>query len=297
MTSRRSGQDDPDDPSDRRASPTYVSRRFSVTGFVVLTFAITWVVWIPRALAANGSGPDWVVTFGSVWSHGPAIAAVVASLLWGGRPALRDLGARLIRWRVGAQWYLLVLAGPAAVWLLTAALHTALGGEASDAAPLAVEAGLVGAVPLLLALCLTDGLGEETGWRGYALPRLLERTRPVTASLLLGMIWALWHLPLYWTPGVPLYQSPILLLFVDLPITSLLYTWVFRHTGGSALLAVLLHGAGNLFAVPLHSAGEGPLQPFLLAVLVRAALAVAAVVAFRRGGERTGAVTADAKSG
>jgi membrane protease YdiL (CAAX protease family) len=182
----------------------------------------------------------------------------------------------------------LVLAGPAVLWLLTAGVHAVLGGDTSQVEPFAVRAGVWGAVSLLVVLCLTDGLGEETGWRGYGLPRLLERTGPVRASLLLGVVWAVWHLPLYWTPGVPLYQSPILLLFVDLPITALLYTWVFLHTGGSALLAILLHSAANLFAVPLPSQGEGPLQPFLLAMLIRALLAVAVIVAFRRASARSG---------
>ena len=260
--------------------------RFNVAGYFALTLVITWAAWIPRSLAANGTGEDFWITLGDMWTYGPAAAAVLASLLWGGNAGIRELGTRLIRWRVHPGFYALVLVGPAGVWLLTAGAYTALGGDASDVTPAAVRAGAWAVVPLLVVLCLTDGLGEETGWRGYALPRLLERTGPVSASLILGVVWALWHLPLYWTPGVPLYHSPILLLFIDLPLTALLYTWVFRHTGGSALLAILLHGASNVFAVPLPSDGASALPAFLLAMLIRACLAVAVVVAFRRAAAR-----------
>jgi membrane protease YdiL (CAAX protease family) len=269
-----------------RDHPVTWPRRYPVTIFVTLALVITWVVWVPRALATalEWSGPvaDSFTSLGAVWSYGPAAAAVAAALLTGGRPALRELGARLTRWRVHPGWYAVVLGGPPAVWLTAAAAHLALGGDAADAVPLAVDAGLAGAVPLLLLLCLTDGLGEETGWRGYALPRLLKQTGPLRASLVLGLIWAVWHLPLYWTETAALYQTSILLLLIDLPVTAVLYTWVFQRTGGSALHAVLLHGTGNLFALPLPSNDDGSLSPFLLTMAVRVLLAIAVVLALRQ---------------
>ncbi|MCA1379151.1 CPBP family intramembrane glutamic endopeptidase, partial [Bradyrhizobium sp. IC4060] len=83
-------------------------------------------------------------------------------------------------------------------------LNVLLGGDPDDVRPGVVAVGLGGVVPLLLVLWLTDGLGEETGWRGYTLPRLLHRAGPVVASCLLAVVWAGWHLPLLWTDGVPL---------------------------------------------------------------------------------------------
>jgi membrane protease YdiL (CAAX protease family) len=93
-------------------------------------------------------------------------------------------------------------------------------------------------------------LGEETGWRGYALPRLLEATGPVGASLVLGVIWALWHLPLFWTEGSSLFESSVLVLLLRLPATSIMFTWLFQKTQGSLFLAILFHAALNLFAAP-----------------------------------------------
>jgi len=96
---------------------------------------------------------------------------------------------------------------------------------------------------------LTDGLGEELAWPGFALPRLLSRHNALVASLVLGVIWALWHLLLLWTEGNAMYCQPVWLLLVDIPAKSVLFTWVFLHTRGSVLLAMLFHGATNLFVV------------------------------------------------
>ena len=227
-------------------------QRHPVATFFVLAFAITWVVWVPRAAASQGLlASDLPIVVGQVWSWGPAIAALLAASLTGGRAAVRELGARLVRWRVGRQWYLVVLVGPAAFSFVVAGLYTLLlGGSWSAAAPQAFDRGVLALVPIFVVLALTDGMGEEVGWRGYALPRLLARHSALGASLLLGVLWALWHLPLFWTEGYPLYQSPIWLLFVDLPAQAIIYTWIFQHTRGSVLLAILLHAAGNLFALP-----------------------------------------------
>ena len=95
----------------------------------------------------------------------------------------------------------------------------------------------------------TDGLGEELAWRGFALPRLLTSHNALVASLILGVLWAAWHLPLVWTESAPLYQQPVWLLLLNMTAKSILFTWVFLHTRGSVLLAALLHATTNLFVV------------------------------------------------
>jgi CAAX protease family protein len=260
-------------PVARVGSPTTV--------FLLLAFLLTWGVWVPRALADAGAGGlGWARAAAPVSTYGPALAAVLTAALVGA-PALHDLGRRLIRWRVGGRWWAVVLAGPPLVWLLAAGLHVALGGTAADAVPLAVDAGPVGVLPLLLGLALTDGLGEETGWRGFALPRLLRRSGPATAGLLLGLVWAVWHAPLAWTSGAALEGTAVWLLLVQLPALSVLHTWVFLGTGGSALTAVLLHAVVNLFAVPLPGDGS-PWLPYLLQLGLQVALAVLVGAGWRR---------------
>jgi uncharacterized protein len=105
-------------------------------------------------------------------------------------------------------------------------------------------------LPLLLPILIaTDGLGEELARRGFALPRLLGRHSAIAASLILGIFWALWHLPLLWTSGIDEQQLPWWLLLLDVPAKSVLFAWVFLHTRGSAPIAVLLHAATNLLTV------------------------------------------------
>jgi uncharacterized protein len=123
-------------------------------------------------------------------------------------------------------------------------------------------------------LTLTDGLGEELAWRGFALPRLLTRYNALVASLVLGVIWALWHLPLLWTEGNGMFHQPVWLLLLDVTAKSVLFTWVFLHTRGSVLIAMLFHGATNLFIVSPDVASTGDLTLPLLAAVAKWALVV-----------------------
>ncbi|MGY1722105.1 CPBP family intramembrane glutamic endopeptidase [Blastococcus sp. SYSU DS0533] len=241
--------------------------------FLVLVFVVTWAVWVPRALESAGVlGSRWATELGTAWTYGPAVAAVLAAACTG-RVELRELGARVLRWRVGARWWAVVLAGPALLWLLAAGLHAGLGGAWDEVRPPAVEAGLPGLVPLLLLLALTDGLGEELGWRGWALPRLLRLRAPLAASLLLGLVWAVWHAPLHWTDGSALGGTATWLLLVQLPAAAVVWTWVFLQTGGALLPAIVLHASLSAFGTPLPGAAGGWGPWFLFAGLLAAVAA------------------------
>jgi membrane protease YdiL (CAAX protease family) len=240
--------------------------------FFLLTFLLTWMVWVPRALHPDG----WAGTVGAFWSWMPAVAAVVTAAVLG-RDALRDLGARLVRWRVGWQWYVLVLLGPAAFWGLVWSATAAAGWSDELGRPILLEQGVAGVLVILLVLVLTDGLGEETGWRGFALPRLLHRYGPIAASLLLGVVWALWHLPLFWTEGYPLAGSSPWVLLLELPAVAVVFTWIFQRTDGSALLAILLHAGLNLSTMSASVAGASARVTAL--VLILKWLVAAAIIA------------------
>src|SRR5215208_5858284 len=237
-------------------------RRHPLVTFFLLAYGLTWAIQIPVAAGVlEGSGwraVTWV----------PAIAALLAAALTGARGALRELGSRLVRWRVGWQWYLVVILGPAAFSLAVAGVYTLLGGSWSEAAPPALLEGALLFLPLfLLILTLTDGLGEELAWRGFALPRLLTRYNALVASVVLGVIWALWHLPLLWTQGNGMFHQPVWLLLLDVTAKSVLFTWVFLHTRGSVLIAMLFHGATNLFLVSPEVASTGDLGLPMLAMV------------------------------
>jgi uncharacterized protein len=237
-------------------------KRHPLVTFFLLVFILTWVVWVPRASGAP------LGVLGQAWTWIPAIAALLAAALTGGRGALRELGSRLVRWRVGWQWYVVVILGPAVFSLAVAGIYALFGGSWAEAAPPAILAGPLLLLPLFLAiLTLTDGLGEELAWRGFALPRLLTRYNALVASVVLGVIWALWHLPLLWTEGNGMFQLPVWLLLLDLTAKSILFTWVFLHTRGSVLIAMLFHGATNLFLVSPEVVSTGDLEVAVLAMV------------------------------
>ncbi len=249
--------------------------------FFLLAFGITWIVWIPRALNPGGffdSGIGEIL--GLVWSYGPALAAMATILITTGKGGLRELGARLETWRVGWVWYAVAILGPLALAAVTGLINVAFGGSFTEALSDIFDGGIVTVFLVLAVLCLTDGLGEETGWRGYALPRLLEFTGAVVASLVLGLIWAAWHLPLFWTEGASLHDSSILALFLRLPATSLMFTWLYQRTQGSLLLAIIFHAALNLFAAP-PTAGSIPTVA-CIAVAVHWVVAAALIPSIRR---------------
>jgi membrane protease YdiL (CAAX protease family) len=244
-----------------------------LVAFFVLAFGLTWAVWVPRAAGVP------VGAVGQLWTWVPAVAALLAAAPLGGRVAVAELGARLVRWRVGWRWYAVVVLGPAAFSLTVAALHALLGGSWAEAAPpvLSGETSLVLLPVFLAVLLLTDGLGEELAWRGFALPRLLVRHNALVASLSLGALWAAWHLPLIWTEGAPLFGQPVWLLLLDLAAKSVLFTWVFLHTRGSVLLAALFHATTNLFVVSPAAAGGASVGLLLLAAVAKLVLVVVVV--------------------
>jgi uncharacterized protein len=163
-----------------------------------------------------------------------------------------------------------VILGPAAFSLALAGIYTLFGGSWAEAAPPAILEGPLLLLPLFLViLTLTDGLGEELAWRGFALPRLLTRYNALVASVVLGVIWALWHLPLLWTEGNSMFHQPLWLLLLDVTAKSILFTWVFLHTRGSVLIAMLFHGATNLFIVSPDVASTGDLALPVLAMVAK----------------------------
>jgi CAAX protease family protein len=231
------------------ASIEPVSRRSSgaaVPLFVGVALALSGLYWLLFALRARGWLPFDPASdlLGAARGYTPALAAIVTTLALSGRDGLAALWQRVKKWRVAPRLYALALLGP-----LGASLVALLGARLSGAvAPLAP-----GAVPLpklaivFVFFALVDGpLGEEIGWRGYLLPKLLERRGPLVASLVVGVVWYLWHLPLYLATGRFEMTATFLLGYLVQNVAwSFVHTWFFRRSGGSAFLAVLLHTAGN----------------------------------------------------
>lgn len=206
---------------------------------------------VAYALLYAAQGRGWVDLtgldglLGALRGYGPTVAAVLTAWWAAGRGGLRELATRLTHWRVGWRVYALAILVPAAV---TATVAVLVGWRANlDWTVGEVRPGRL--VLIFFVFALIDGpLGEEVGWRGYLLPRLLEIVRPVPASVAIGLVWFVWHLPLYAADGSRTLDLTFLLLYAALNVAyAVLHTWLFLRAGGSALPAVVFHTAGNYF--------------------------------------------------
>jgi membrane protease YdiL (CAAX protease family) len=218
---------------------------------------------------------------------GPACAAVVCAAALGGGRALRALWATTTRWRAPGWLWLLALLGPFVVVspvVLVGLLTGTLQRATEPVSPLRL-------LVVFLAMAIFDGpLGEEIGWRGYLLPRLLDRIGPLAASGAVGVVWWLWHVPLYLADGRGLGLADWATYLATTLALSAVFTWFYLRSGGSTLMAILLHDTSN-FAVYLFfltlwvRVGESPVPKLAHAVVVLAAGGAAAVALYRsRGG-------------
>jgi membrane protease YdiL (CAAX protease family) len=262
------------------ASTPSVVRRHPVISFVVLTYAITWTLWAPLVVFRGQIPGPLAFVLIVLGSNVPSVLGILFVALLRGRSGVRILLGRLLRARIGLRWYLaaVALAVPAlcAVWV-----STLLGGPS----PVVVTTISAVVVSFLFSIFPGSAVGEELGWRGFALPRLQARHSALAASLIVGAAWGIYHFPLF------LLGSPIRPLALFLPfaigsvIMSIFYTWMYNGTGGSLLIVVLLHATTNLpLTVVYAPLGERVVPVFWL---LDAMLAITAAVLIARTGAAT----------
>lgn len=237
--------------------------KYSVPAFFLLTLALTWGLWIPAAFQPDDSPLQ--VVFGLLGAWAPAIVAIIISILEG-VGALRTLLRRLTIWRVSVLWYGFALVWPVVISLLTTGTSVLLGQLPPDfrnppvltaypAPPEVLQAGFLVLLPMaFLTQLFGSSLGEELGWRGFALPRLQAKNSPLYASILLGLFWGAWHLPRIWAPGEALPALEAADLIVGLVFNAIVYTWIFNNTRGSLLPVLLLHTSQALTGLFLAQA-------------------------------------------
>jgi len=206
-----------------------------------LAFGITWGLG-GLALLAGEIGPgrpslSQPLYYGAAF--GPSIAGVLMAASTGGWTGVRRLFARLLPSRSALPWYTAVLIGFPALNLAAARLL-----EPEFLAHLPAWPRLLYLLPLTL-VADTGPLGEEFGWRGFALPRMLERRRPLVAALILGAIWWAWHLPTFFISALSQHELSIPLFLVNVLALSVMMTWLFQRTRGDLLLMILVHVAAN----------------------------------------------------
>ena len=152
------------------------------------------------------------------------------------------------------------------------------------AAGLAVLLGVsssiqIGALSIFDSVIFVVVVGEELGWRGFALPSLLEKRSALAASLILGVLWSAWHLPTFLVPGTPQYGKSIIAFVLMTTTYSVLLAWIYVHTAGSVLIATLVHGAMNLFQ-GIFLGGVDPTKQYWLLAASYGAAALAIVLVF-----------------
>ena len=243
-------------------------RRHPLITFFVLAYALSWWPWILYALDLS---PQPIAGFG------PFLAAIVVLAITRSKTGVVALLRRMVRWRVAPVWYAVALLLPVAITVISAMLNVLLGAQGASSADLG---GWPSLIPTFFILLLVPGLGgawEEPGWRGYALPRLQTGRSALVASLMLGVLWALWHLPLM-VVGEVNWSDLVLVIAV-----SVVFAWVFNNASGSVLIVMLMHAmnntiSGNFFG-PMFSGADSVRQSWLLAALWCAVAIVLIVVA------------------
>ncbi|HET7538775.1 MAG TPA: CPBP family intramembrane glutamic endopeptidase [Polyangiaceae bacterium] len=243
-----------------------------VAWFFLLTFGITWGLQLPGVLAQRGllpGDPGSYLPLAGLGMLGPLLSATWLSFREGGSAAVKRLYAPLLHFRVHWAWYLLALAVPGALltgllWLLN------LAGRHGPTLYFPAFGALLAGVVISLV--------EEVGWRGYALPRLQANWGSFAASGLIGVLWYLWHIPMFLGLGVPLDLVFVMLLyFVG---ASLFLTWIYNATNGSLLLMVLGHLGAHLN--DSHRALPGEVVPLVAHAIVYGALGLCAMRSFSR---------------
>lgn len=226
------------------SSRTTTTRAAFPFKFVLLAFAFTWVFWGLAILEARGLISTLPVPALFLGAFGPMLAAVVLTAQESGRAGLRSLLSRIVRWRVAPFWYAVAFLGPIVLTLVAMALQLVLlGGQPPDL--LAMLGTLPTVLLISLYMLIQVGIGEEIGWRGYALPKLQAGYSALVSSLVLGVLWALWHLPVFFNPATSYSNTPFWVFLIFLLPFAILYTWVLNSTGGSVLIVMILHAVMN----------------------------------------------------
>lgn len=236
----------------RRARPGVGGRL--VIAFFALTIVSGWAVWVPAALMFRGSSartlttlPLGLLALQTIGAVTPSLCAYVLLKASGRRDLIAWIGSRYRLWRVHPAWYLLASLLVPAITLLSMLVRWLIdpGFRVSPSSPLGemvADIGIAGVVlvfPVMtLGLMASSPLLEEFGWRGFALPALQARWSALTSSLVLGMAWGLWQLPLFFAYGESVLYSVLLIV----PQTVLM-TWVVNSAAGSMLLAMLFHAS------------------------------------------------------
>jgi membrane protease YdiL (CAAX protease family) len=258
-------------------------RKRTIFAYVLLAYGITWLIAIPLVLSYNG----WIslqipLALHYILPFGPLLAALIVSRIAGGSMGLREILKRMSKWRVGLIWLAIAIFSVWGLYLLSSTLLLLVGQPWPDI-------GIFGQVMYLPYLTIvgswflwvfTFGIGEETGWRGFLLPNLQSKYNALTSAIIVSIIWAGWHIPMF------LYNENLramgvfgtIFWVVGLMFGSVLLTWLYNSTKGSILMTAIWHGTFNLFTAAAGQAAATTSAMISMFVMV---LVVLIVIVYR----------------
>ncbi len=254
----------------------------SVWAFFVFAYALSWVFWIPAALIKSEGFRPLAIMLYFVGGFGPTVAGVVMIDRTLNKEGQRDFLRRLVDFRrIGGWWYVFILLVFPFFAVLTVLMYRLVQGSLPSLPALAgitdQPQQLIGLPLIALQVLLAGPLSEEIGWRGFALDELQQRWNALVSSLILGALWSLWHVPLFFIQGSMYHDwgfgtGLFWLFLVRMIALSVIMTWVYNKNRNSILSAILLHFGFNFTFGFLHPA---PAQVHLYGTLLFVAFTVA----------------------
>ena len=211
-------------------------RRSPIVAYFVMVFGIEWLL----VFALSSLIPPMIALLIGSWL--PNIVGVFITGMAGGRKGLAEMASKIVLWRISFKWYVMAALLPLAIPFLSRWIYKLMGNPVPGVVPL-------DQIPFLLFVSIfTGAMGEELGWRGTALPRLQARWNALISSLILGVLWGLYHLPSFLISGLPLQDAPLIPFMLGALGLTVFVSWTFNHTRGSLIAVFLYHFAFN-FAI------------------------------------------------
>lgn len=252
--------------------------RISLPLFFVLLFAVCWIGTIPMVLSSWSSAklPPGVALLQVLMLFGPGLVAIYAAGMNEGRLGIKNLLARFVKWRVNIIWYIIVLLGPVVLCIAARQISLLLGGNVPPLKSFPEVLSAFGTTFVIYFFLNT----EEFAWRGYALPKLKNRFGITKATFILGIIWGVFHLPLFLMKGGHPAGYPFHLYVLMTLAMTFTFSWVFINTNGSLLLVHILHQSLNACAeaIPFYPRATGSLLAMIMAIVLLSFVAVVIVL-------------------
>ena len=239
----------------------------NITHFFILSFVISWLLWLPPLLRSNNLAqlPQFTEIFGMFAPFGPFIAAFWLTRNHSGRDGMKELWKRGWSFDFNKKWLFPAIFLMPVIGLISIAILKLMKRSIDWEAGISFGA----AIPIFIFIYLLNALPEEYGWRGYALQPMQNRFNALTASLILGAIWGLWHLPLHFIEGTVQSNIPVYQFILQQMVLAIFYTWLFNNTKGSVFISILFHAIANIVgaAIPYWTTNEGRWIGFFVQVV------------------------------